>query len=325
MLNNYSESLRTKARPFLKWAGGKTQLIGQFQKFYPFELFEHKIRKYIEPFLGGGSIFFDVMQHFNVDSAYISDVNKDLILTYKVIQQKPAAICDYLAQYQKEYDKREQEKRAELFLSVRKIFNEQRFGINYQNFSDNWITRAAQFIFLNKTCFNGLYRLNLKGEFNVPFGKYSSVSIFESKNIFLVSNLLQKAEIREANYKESFSEFSSFSFAYFDPPYKPISKTSNFTNYIGKEFTDKEQIELANFFRKLDSEKEAKLMLSNSDLKNVNPNNNFFEEIYKNFYIHRVFASRSINSNGDKRGKIKEILITNYSNKTELSDFQQII
>jgi DNA adenine methylase len=303
---------KIKAKPFLKWAGGKGQLISQFQEYYPKDLYSQKIDKYIEPFIGGGAIFFDIMQNFKINSAYISDVNKDLILTYKVIQNKPEILCDFLEQYQKDYDKTIQEDRNNLFLSVRKHFNTQRFEINYKQFSDNWIPRAAQLIFLNKTCFNGLYRLNSKGEFNVPYGKYLNPTILDNENIFAVSKLLQNVEIRNANYSECYNETTSNSFVYFDPPYKPISKTASFTTYTGTEFTDKEQIDLANFYRKLDTEKQAKLMLSNSDPKNENPLDDFFETVFKDYNLHKVNASRAINCNGQKRGKIKELVITNY-------------
>lgn len=303
---------KTKAKPFLKWAGGKGQLIRQFHEFYPKDLFFQKIDKYVEPFIGGGAIFFDIMQNFKLNSAYISDVNKDLILTYKVIQQNPEILCNILEQYQHEYDKTIQDYRNELFLSIRKQFNTQRLEINYNQISNNWITRAAQLIFLNKTCFNGLYGLNSKGEFNVPYGKYANPTILDKTNIFAVSKILQNVEIRNANYSECFNETTSKSFVYFDPPYKPISKTASFTTYTGTEFTDKEQIELANFYRKLDLEKHVKLMLSNSDPKNNNPDDDFFETVFKNYNFHRVNASRSINCNGDKRGKIKELVITNY-------------
>ncbi len=301
-----------KAKPFLKWAGGKGQLLKQFKDYYPSELYKGKIEKYVEPFIGGGAVFFEIMQNFDIKSAYISDINKDLILTYKVIRQKPETLCDFLEQYQNEYDKTKQEERNNLFLMIRKHFNTQRFEINYKKFSDNWIPRAAQLIFLNKTCFNGLFRLNSKGEFNVPYGKYPNPTILDSDNIFAVSEILQNVEIRNANYNESFDIITSNSFVYFDPPYKPISKTSSFTTYSGTEFSDNQQIELAGFYHKINIEKQAKLMLSNSDPKNKNPDDDFFEKAFKDYNLHRVYASRAINSNGAKRGKIKELVITNY-------------
>lgn len=306
---------RTKAKPFLKWAGGKSQLLNQFQDYYPGALYKGTIKKYVEPFIGGGAVFFEMMQNFDIATAYISDINNDLILTYKVIRKNPETLCDLLEQYQNEYDNTAPEKRNSLFLTVRKHFNYQRFEINYKKFSENWIPRAAQLIFLNKTCFNGLFRLNSKGEFNVPYGKYPKPKILDSQNIFAVSEVLQNVEIQNASYTQSYPAITSSSFVYFDPPYKPISKTSGFTSYSGTEFSDKQQIELAAFYDKVHTEKQAKLMLSNSDPKNKNPDDNFFENTFANYNLYRVYAARAINSNGQKRGKIKEILITNYNHE----------
>ncbi len=301
-----------KAKPFIKWVGGKSQLLEQFENFYPNELRKGIIKNYVEPFLGGGALFFALSQHYNIERAYLSDLNKDLILTYQVIQQRPNDLLDFLEQYQKDYDQTEQEKRKDLFLAIRHHFNLHRFEINYKKLSDNWIPRAAQFIFLNKTCFNGLFRLNSKGEFNVPYGKYKTAMIFDEPNILAVSKLLQRADIQQAHYTSCFDKASETTFVYLDPPYRPISQTASFTTYTGAEFDDTEQLQLAQFFRKLDQEKGAKLMLSNSDPKNENPNDDFFEKAYSGYNIFRVSASRAVNCNGEKRGKINEILITNY-------------
>ncbi len=301
-----------KAKPFLKWAGGKNQLLRQFENYYPDDLRKGEIEKYIEPFIGGGALFFEIIQKYNIRSSYIADINKDLILTYLVIQQQPDILPEFLEQYQKEYDNTAEEKRNHLFLSIRKHFNLQRFEINYKKISDNWIPRAAQLIFLNKTCFNGLFRLNSKGEFNVPFGKYKNPNISDNYNIFSVSKILQNTEILISEYKNCFDRADEKTFVYFDPPYRPVSKTASFTNYAGFKFTEREQIELADFFRKLDTEKHSKLMLSNSDPKNGNPDDNFFEEIYNGYRLHRVYANRMINCNAEKRGQIKELVITNY-------------
>ncbi len=294
--------IKIKAKPFIKWAGGKRQLLNQFQNYYPDKLYKGQIEKYIEPFIGGGAVFFEIMQNFKIKSAYISDINKDLILSYKVIRKSPELLCNFLEQYQNEYDSTKQDNRNNLFLTVRKHYNSQRFEINYKKYSDNWIPRAAQLIFLNKTCFNGLFRLNKKGEFNVPYGKYPKAKILDSQNIFAVSKILQNVEVKNANYSESFDRINSNSFVYFDPPYKPISKTSSFTTYTGTEFSDKQQIELADFYNKINSEKQAKLMLSNSDPKNKNPDDDFFEKTFNNYNLYRVSASRAINCNGQKRG-----------------------
>jgi DNA adenine methylase len=301
-----------KAKPFVKWVGGKNQLTEQFEQYYPKSLKSGYIKKYVEPFLGGGALYFYVSEKYNIKNAYLSDLNKDLVLTYHVIQQKPECLLDFLKQYQDSYDSTEQEKRNDLFLAVREHFNSQRFKINYNKFYDNWVSRAAQFIFLNKTCFNGLFRLNSKGEFNVPYGKYKTATIIDEKNILAVSDVLQSATITQSKYTNCFSKVNDDTFVYFDPPYRPINQTSSFTAYTGSQFCDIQQMELAVFFQKLDKEKGAKLMLSNSDPTNINPADDFFEKAYKGYNIFKVLANRAVNCNGAKRGKIGELLITNY-------------
>jgi DNA adenine methylase len=301
-----------KAKPFLKWAGGKNQLLKQFENYYPPELRKGKIERYVEPFIGGGAVFFEVMQKYNISSAYISDVNKNLILTYQVIQQQPETLLEYLEQYQKKYDKAGEEKRADLFLLIRNRFNTQQFKINEKKLSDNSIAMAAQLIFLNKTCFNGLFRLNSKGEFNVPFGKYKKPTILDSDNILSVSRVLENTEIMISDYQNCFDKVDEKTFVYFDPPYRPLNKTAHFTHYTGAGFTDEDQVKLANFFKKLDQEKHSRLMLSNSDPKNENPEDCFFETIYDGYRLYRIQASRMINCNAAKRGQINELLITNY-------------
>jgi len=300
------------AKPFIKWVGGKSQLLEQFENYYPKEIKTKEIQNYVEPFLGGGASYFHLAQKYGIKNAYLSDLNKDLVLTYLVIQQKAEILLDFLEQYQNLYNSTEQEKRNDLFLSIRKNFNEQRYEINYKKISENWISRAAQFIFLNKTCFNGLFRLNSKGEFNVPYGKYKTATILDIENINAVSRILQKAEITHSEYSNCYSKITEKSFVYFDPPYRPLTKTANFTTYTGTIFNDNNQIELAKFFQKIDRDKGAKLMLSNSDPVIINPKDKFFEKAYKGYNIFRVSASRAVNCNGTNRGKISEILVMNY-------------
>ena len=223
------------AKPFLKWAGGKNQLLEQFKNYYPTDLKNGIIKNYVEPFLGGGAVFFDIAQRFNIERAYLSDINKDLILTYQVIQQQPDDLLEYLAHYQKRYDQTEQEQRNELFLTMRTQFNEQRFEIDYQKLSDHSVLRATLFIALNKTCFNGLFRLNSKGAFNVPYGKYKTAMILDEANILAVSHLLQRVEIISTEYTHCWNHVNDQSFVYFDPPYRPVSQTANFTTYTGFE------------------------------------------------------------------------------------------
>lgn len=304
-----------KAKPFLKWAGGKTQLLEQFESFYPLELHTGKLTKYIEPFVGGGAVFFHIIQKFNFEYAYISDINKDLVLAYRCIQKKPAELLSYLEIYQKEHIKRDKHEQKDFFLEIRQKYNQEKENINYKLLSKKEIERIAQLIYINKVCFNGLFRLNSKGDFNVSFGDCKKPKIVDRENIYLVSKCLNNTEIKIASYEECFNLADKKTFIYFDPPYKPISKTSNFTTYGGKEFKDNEQIKLSEFFNKLDKIKKSKLMLSNSDPKNENPTDTFFDTTYERFFVNKVFANRIINSNSEKRGKITEVLITNYNPK----------
>lgn len=299
----------------MKWVGGKGQLLKQLEDHYPNALKKGAINRYVEPFLGGGALFFSILEKYNIKSAYLYDLNRDLVLTYNVIQKKHEDLLSVLDAYQKQYDETANEERNALFLSVRKNFNDQHFEINNKKMSKKYVIRAAQFIFLNKTCFNGLFRLNQKGEFNVPYGKYKTANIFDPDNIKAVSNALQNAEIFHAEYSNCYANVDEKTFVYFDPPYRPLSRTSGFTTYTGSDFTDKDQIELANFFKRLDKEKGAKLMLSNSDPANASPCDAFFKEAYLGYNLFKVSANRAINCNAAGRGKINELLITNYRNE----------
>ncbi|GHV10806.1 restriction endonuclease subunit M [Bacteroidia bacterium] len=302
------------ARPFLKWAGGKGQLLDKFQKLYPNQLKKNRIKTFYEPFLGSGAVFFDVVQHYDIESAYLYDINEELILTYKVIQKDVSKLLDFLHRYQKVYAKLNKEQRKEFYYDQRTNYNLQRFNTDYNKYSDMWFPRAAQLIFLNRTCFNGLYRVNSKGEFNSPVGDYDNPTICDERNLLAVHQVLQIAEIKKADFKELTYDLRESSFVYFDPPYRPISKTANFNAYSKQNFADTEQIQLAQLFMQLDK-RGTQVMLSNSDPKNNDPSDNFFDEIYKDFNILRVPAKRMINSNAAKRGAINEIVVTNYATK----------
>lgn len=303
---------KSVAKPFLKWAGGKAQLLSQFEKYYPEELKLGKIKKYIEPFLGGGAVFFDIAQKYSIDSAYLYDLNEELIIAYKVIQLNPDKLLEFLFKYSKQYLSLQADHRKKYFYDVRQNYNLQRFQIDYDSYSENWIPRTAQMIFLNRTCYNGLFRLNRKGEFNVPFGAYKNPKILDEENILAVSQWLQIAEIRVANFDVCEKCVDENSFVYFDPPYRPISRTSSFTSYSKYEFGDAEQFNLAKFFALLDKKYQAKLMLSNSDPTYLNPDDHFFNELYLDYHIQKVCANRMINRNAEKRGHISELLIMNY-------------
>ncbi|HKI88803.1 MAG TPA: Dam family site-specific DNA-(adenine-N6)-methyltransferase, partial [Draconibacterium sp.] len=289
-----------RVKPFLKWAGGKGQLLDIFQDFYPRQLVAQSIENYYEPFVGGGAVFFDIARKFNIKSAFLYDVNEELILTYRVVQQDAPKLIEHLEKHQKKYQKLDEEKQGEYFYKVRQSFNNQRTRTNFETYSEKWISRAAQTIFLNKTCFNGLFRFNSKGEFNTPKGRYKNPKILDAEAILKTSELLGIAEIKMADFRQVEKDIKLQSFVYYDPPYRPLNKTSSFTAYSKNSFTDNEQKELADVFHRL-NEKGIYQMLSNSDPKNMNPNDNFFDELYSNYLIFRVPAKRMINSNGAKR------------------------
>jgi DNA adenine methylase len=302
------------AKPFLKWAGGKGQLLQKFQELYPQELKKKKIKNYYEPFVGSGAVFFDIAQNFEIENAYLYDINDELILTYKVIQQDVSKLIDFLYRYQKTYLKLDKEQRDEYFYEQRINYNLQRFNLDYTKYSEAWIPRAAQLIFLNRTCFNGLYRVNSKGEFNTPVGDYDNPTICDEYNLLTVAKILELATIKKADFTQVKKDLKANSFVYFDPPYRPISKTASFTAYSKNEFGDKEQKQLATLFNFITNKGEL-AMLSNSDPKNNDPSDNFFDDLYKDYDLIRVPAKRMINSDPSKRGNINEIVVTNYSIK----------
>jgi DNA adenine methylase len=311
LLTNLPNSFSVTAKPVLKWAGGKSQLLEQIAAALPQDLKAGKIRRYVEPFIGGGAVFFYIAQNFSVDEFYISDVNEELILLYSTIQQDVDALTRLLSKIETQYLALNSEERREYFLKTRAKYNRQLSKVDSSVFSPDWVERAAQIIFLNRTCFNGLFRVNSKGEFNVPFGNYKNPRICDEANLRAVSQVFKTTEIRQADFTACEDLVSRDTFVYFDPPYRPISKTASFKSYSRFDFDDDEQTRLAEFYRQLDS-KGAKLMLSNSDPQNQTPDDDFFEQLYKGLKINRVNATRMINSDASKRGAITELLITNY-------------
>lgn len=302
---------KTLAKPFLKWAGGKGQLIEKFQSFYPEDLKKGKIKNYYEPFIGGGAVFFDVAQQYNIQSAFLYDINDELIITYRSIQQDIHKLIQYLYDFQKKYANLDEKEQSEFYYETRAEFNENRTKTDFSKYSEKWVLRAAQIIFMNKTCFNGLFRFNSKGGFNVPVGRYKNPKILDEQNLLRTSEILKIAVIRKADFREVEIDLKKDSFVYYDPPYRPISKSSGFTAYSKHKFEDAEQLSLSELFHRL-HKKDIKQMLSNSDPKNFNPDDNFFDEMYNGFNISRVTATRMINSNAAKRNAINEIIVTNY-------------
>jgi DNA adenine methylase len=300
-----------KAKPFLKWAGGKGQLLEQFAGFYPAGLKNREIEHFYEPFIGGGAVFFDVAQRYQIKSAGLYDINDELILTYKVVQEEVDSLIEQLDKLKRRYEKLNEAGQKEFYYGIRQDFNDNKSRVDFNRYSKKWVVRAAQIIFLNRTCFNGLFRFNSKGEFNVPQGSYKNPKILDGKNLQKASEILQIAEIKQGDFKQVEKDMKDHSFVYFDPPYRPISKTSGFTSYSANPFGDKEQIELSGLFHRL-HKKGAKLMLSNSDPKHTDPEDNFFDDIYKDYHLSRVPAKRIINSDASKRQEINEIIVTNY-------------
>lgn len=301
-----------EAKPFLKWVGGKRQLIDTIESRLPEEIkTSGKIDKYFEPFVGGGAIFFYLISNYNINESFLFDINKELILVYNSIKNDPEDLILELKKLSDDFLPKSTDDRKEFFLNIRKIFNEQLIDFDFDNYSESHVLRAAYTIFMNKTCFNGLFRLNKKGEFNVPFGRYKNPKICDDLNIRNVSNALKLTTIINSSYLSSENLIDDKSLVYLDPPYRPISKTANFTSYSENEFNDEQQIKLGEYFKRI-SEKGAKAILSNSDPKNEDESDNFFDDLYSDFTIERVSAKRSINSNAKKRGAINEILVRNY-------------
>lgn len=274
------EKLREETYPIVKWVGGKRQLMFELLKNMPKDY-----NRYFEPFIGGGALFFELQPN----NAYISDMNEELINLYQVVRDNVDELITDLQKHDisKEY-----------FMEIRNIDRTE----EYQNWSD--IKKASRFIYLNRTCFNGMYRVNSKGEFNVPFGHYKNPRILDENNLRNCSHLLQRTEIKQADFSEILKKVKKGDFVYFDPPYVPLNETSSFTSYTKEGFDIDMQFKLRDVCDELDS-MGVKFMLSNSDTKLVN-------ELYANYEIKKVFASRQINANADGRGKITEVLVRNY-------------
>ncbi len=303
-MKKYSCNQKT-VKPFLKWAGGKGQLLKEIEKYYPFA--DESIIRYAEPFVGGGAVLFDILSKYDLEEVYISDINAELINTYRIIRDDIDSLIEMLYALQSDFLSLDTNSRNVYYLAKRERFNDLKVN---GNISIN-IEKAALMIFLNKTCFNGLYRVNKKGLFNVPMGSYKNPLICDEMNLRAVSEKLQKVTIVCGDYRESAEFIDEKTFVYFDPPYRPITNTASFTAYTEKLFDDEKQVELAQFVDDM-HRKGAKVVVSNSDPKNSNTGDDFFDNIYSEHNIKRVDAVRMINCNGESRGKIKELLISNF-------------
>lgn len=301
-----------KARPFLKWAGGKTQLLDDLRRRLPEQIVEnHSMDTYVEPFIGGGALFFSLVGEFKIGESVLIDINRELIVGYRAIKQSPYQLTELLREIEEAYLQRSAEERKHFYYEIRDNYNAQMLEFNYSEYSSEWVHRAAYLIFLNKTCFNGLFRQNQKGEFNVPHGRYKNPTVCDDQNIFEVSKALRHAKIIRGDFKEAEQYISEGTFVYLDPPYRPLNSTSSFTSYSKEDFTDEDQKRLADFFNRM-HQRGALLMLSNSDPHNENPEDDFFDDLYRDFRIERVSAKRYINSKASGRGEINELVIRNY-------------
>ena len=288
----------TLAKPFLKWAGGKGQLLDEIDKRLPQGLKTEETDTYVEPFVGGGAVFFHVAQRYeSIKHFYLFDINGDLVNCYNTVKNNVEYLIDELKTLETDFLRRNKSARKNFYLTIREKFS-----------SDK---TASKLIFLNKTCYNGLYRVNRKGEFNVPFGDYKNPAICAADNLRIASEVLQKANIICGDFEDSKAYIDNHTFVYLDPPYRPLSQTASFTSYSKDSFSEKDQVRLAHFCRRINSTG-AKFLLSNSDPKNEDSTDHFFEEHYNGFRINTVKAARAINCKASGRGQINELLITNY-------------
>ena len=299
----YEKQHVVELKPFVKWVGGKGQLIDELEKFLPKEG-EKVLSKYAEPFVGGGALLFSVLSKYDFEQVYISDINAELVNAYNVIKNSVDPLIATLMEMQTTFLPMNDDGRKYYYYTMRDRFNHTPLN------AETSVEKAALFIFLNKTCFNGLYRVNRKGQFNVPMGAYKNPTICDESNLRNISDALQNVTIVCGDYTLSKDFIDRDTFVYLDPPYRPISETSAFTSYNADAFDDAEQIRLAKFIDEINATG-AKIVLSNSDPQNVNPDDRFFEELYRAYSIDKVEATRMINSRSEGRGKINELIIHN--------------
>lgn len=290
------------AKPFVKWAGGKTQLIDDIKRSLPRDFSRKNGWTYVEPFVGGGAVLFWILQEYpNIERAIINDINPELMCTYRIIKSDVESLIVELHRIQAEFLSLDDAERKKYYLAQRELFN----GKN-----SSCVKTAASFIFLNRTCFNGLYRVNAKGEFNVPYGRYANPKICDEKTLRADALALSKVEILCGDFAQTGKYAEDNVLYYFDPPYRPLTDTSTFTSYAKGGFSDTDQMRLRDFCDDITGHN-ALFVASNSDPQNVNKGDEFFDKLYKRFYIQRVLATRMINSKRDGRGPISEILISN--------------
>lgn len=293
-----------KAKPFIKWVGGKTQLIEQLNAQLPIDFGYWENVTYIEPFVGGGAMLFYMLQRYpNIQRAVINDINSDLVCCYQTVRDQVEALIESLRDYEQLYlALQTEDNRKDFYMAARSRYNEKNLDS---------IENTTLFFFLNRTCFNGLYRVNKSGLFNVPFGKYANPTICDPETLRADSKLLQRVEIMNGDFEDTFQYAQGNTLFYFDPPYRPLSDTSSFNDYTKEAFNDNAQIRLKEYCDRIHAAG-YQFMLSNSDCKGKNEADNFFDVLYEAYQIERVWASRNINAIASKRGKLTEILVRNY-------------
>ena len=296
------------ARPVLKWAGGKGMLLPQITEHLPDKLKFGAIKRYIEPFVGGGAVFFDLIKNYNFEDAYLFDVNPELVILYNVIKNDHEDLIDELNTLQQAYNKADN--KDAFYYENRDEYNSFAKNVNANEYTPDFVRRAALTVCLNRTCFNGLFRVNSQGLFNVPVGKYKNPRILDEDNIREVAKALQNATILQTDFAKALEYANKDTFVYYDPPYRPIN-ASSFNSYAVGDFDDNEQKRLKDVFAQADKIG-ALQMLSNSDPTNYNPEDSFFDDLYGSYHIHRIWAKRMINSDPNGRNGVRELLITNY-------------
>lgn len=298
--------INQQAKPFIKWVGGKRQLLPKIAELLPKDLGTHTTT-YVEPFLGGGAVLFHILNHYDMKKIWAGDLNRELIFTYQTIQQNPNQLIKQLGDIEKEYKTTNPEKQTQIFYDKRNQYNTLK-----QEQNPDPTTIATLFIFLNKTGFNGLYRVNKKGEYNVPHNRNPNPLILDKENLANVHNKTQNVTFYHDTYEHPQTLINNNTLIYVDPPYRPLTPTAAFTKYTHNDFNDTHQTQLITHLKTL-ANKGSKILYSNSDPKNINPDDNFFDNQLNTWgTIHRVQATRKINSNPNGRNPISEILFENY-------------
>ena len=304
-----------KAKPFIKWVGGKGQVIEQLDDLLPADFDKWADVTYIEPFVGGGAMLFYMLQRYpNIKHTVINDINSDLITCYKTVKCQHRELISSLSDIQSSYYALDsEESRKEFYLRMRDRYNQKNL---------NSVDNTTLFFFLNRTCFNGLYRVNKKGQFNVPFGKYDRPCICDEETIIADSKILQNVVVLNNDFEATINHASGKTLFYFDPPYRPLSDTSSFNDYDKEPFNDAAQIRLKQYCDRVNNSGFS-FMLSNSDCKGKNEKDFFFDSLYADYPIERVWASRNINANASKRGKLTEILVRNYNHTKSTGEHKE--